>query len=279
MSKSPYNEYDFEGMPYTGQIHPDDRDFDERLADRNRDGRLSSWERAIGNQVSRGTRQHKSGKFWGGWGDKDSRLFHRGRYYEQDAELPRGFLGKQHSATGPRILQAEGRPDWNRTGWVFPALAVALIGFMSMPLWRGKLTSAAAEGGSGCGCEGCPSCKEAEKETEFHSEYSLERVNPIIVEGAEDVFGAETLENVAPTRGINFYGAEMQMPPIPQAYQTPTGVTTSVDAMFYDPENDFMPEYRFPAPWSPSYNPRDSFRPADYQTYGSYSPRVLGQEY
>ena len=45
---------DWEGKPYTGQIFPDHPDLDPELADRNKDGKMASWERAIGNQVAKG---------------------------------------------------------------------------------------------------------------------------------------------------------------------------------------------------------------------------------
>ena len=272
MSHSPYDEYDFEGMPYTGQIHPNDRDFDARLADRNRDGELSSWERAVGNQVARGSRQHKSSKFWSGWEDKDSRLFHRGRFYDRDAELPKGFLKQPHYQTTYRWAAEEA----GTSKMVFLGLSALVIGFIGIPLLRGKSTTTpvdtqkAAEGGC-CG-------HHKEETEEFNSEYSIARVNPVVVEGAQDVYGAEGVQLAA--RGIALNAdTGWTMPPSPVAYETPTGALTNVDEMFYDPMNDFMPEYRFPSPWSPSYNPRDSYRPADYQTYGSYKPRYLGQEY
>lgn len=50
-------ESDWEGKPYTGKINPDDPDLDEQKADRNKDGKLSSWERAVGNQVAKGMRE------------------------------------------------------------------------------------------------------------------------------------------------------------------------------------------------------------------------------
>ena len=37
----------------------DDIDFDEAKADRNKDGRISDWERAVGNAVAKGIRDHK----------------------------------------------------------------------------------------------------------------------------------------------------------------------------------------------------------------------------
>jgi len=48
---------DWEGKPYTGLITPDDPDLNEQKADRNKDGKLSSWERAVGNQVAKGIRE------------------------------------------------------------------------------------------------------------------------------------------------------------------------------------------------------------------------------
>ncbi len=53
---------DWEGKPYTGQIYPDDPDLDMGLADRNKDGKVSSWERALGNQVAKGTREWRQSK-------------------------------------------------------------------------------------------------------------------------------------------------------------------------------------------------------------------------
>ena len=51
---------DWEGKPYTGQIFPDHSDLDHELADRNQDGKMASWERAIGNQVARGKSRFKA---------------------------------------------------------------------------------------------------------------------------------------------------------------------------------------------------------------------------
>lgn len=51
---------DWEGKPYTGQIFPDHSDLDPELADRNQDGKMASWERAIGNQVARGKSRFKA---------------------------------------------------------------------------------------------------------------------------------------------------------------------------------------------------------------------------
>ncbi len=51
---------DRDGKPYTGQIYPDHPDLDSTKADRNKDGYMSSWERALGNQVARGMEKYKS---------------------------------------------------------------------------------------------------------------------------------------------------------------------------------------------------------------------------
>jgi len=45
---------DRDGKPYTGQIYPDHPNLDPVKADRNNDGYMSSWERALGNQVAMG---------------------------------------------------------------------------------------------------------------------------------------------------------------------------------------------------------------------------------
>ena len=70
-------ELDWEGKPYTGKINPDDPDLDEQKADRNKDGKLSSWERAVGNQVARGIRE-------GGYG---SEFFNADGDFEDDDDF------------------------------------------------------------------------------------------------------------------------------------------------------------------------------------------------
>ncbi len=45
---------DRDGNPYTGKIYPDHPNLDPVRADRNNDGYMSSWERALGNQVAMG---------------------------------------------------------------------------------------------------------------------------------------------------------------------------------------------------------------------------------
>ena len=41
-------------------------------------------------------------------------------------------------------------------------------------------------------------------------------------------------------------------------------------AGYYDVANDFMPEYRFPFPWSPTYNPMSSTAALNYQMIAGY---------
>ncbi len=48
------NDIDRDGKPYTGKIYPDHPNLDSVKADRNNDGYMSSWERALGNQVAMG---------------------------------------------------------------------------------------------------------------------------------------------------------------------------------------------------------------------------------
>lgn len=48
------NDIDRDGKPYTGKIYPDHPNLDSVKADRNNDGYMSSWERALGNQVAIG---------------------------------------------------------------------------------------------------------------------------------------------------------------------------------------------------------------------------------
>ena len=122
----------------------------------------------------------------------------------------------------------------------------------------------------GCGCTGSIEQQaEVVKEacgcgggTEtYESEYSIPRVNPVAVEGAEDVYGAEGTSDPA-VGGIPV--SDLSGWPINRDYyQTHAGLAHPTET-YYDSYNDFMPEYRFPAPWSPSYNPRDVYRGPDY---------------
>ena len=49
-----------------------------------------------------------------------------------------------------------------------------------------------------------------------------------------------------------------------------SGDMMSMDGMPWDNANDFMPEYRFPWPWSPAYNPVSPGRPDDYKMIRTY---------
>jgi len=109
---------------------------------------------------------------------------------------------------------------------------------------------AATTGGCGCGS------------TQVHeSEYSIPRVNPVAVEGAEDVYGAEGTSDPA-VGGIPVSDLD-GWPVNRDYYQTHAGLAHPTES-HYDSYNDFLPEYRFPSPWSPSYNPRDVYRGPDY---------------
>jgi|TARA_B100000282_G_scaffold150787_1_gene108603 hypothetical protein len=51
-----------ETRPQTETTSDDDPDFDPEKADRNKDGEISDWERAVGNAVAKGIREHKESK-------------------------------------------------------------------------------------------------------------------------------------------------------------------------------------------------------------------------
>ena len=125
-----------------------------------------------------------------------------------------------------------------------------------------KLAKSSEEGGCGCtegkDAEGCGCGGEVQT---YESEYSVPRVNPISVEGAEDVYGAEGTSDPA-VGGIPV--ADLQGWPMNRDYyQTHSGYVHPTET-YYDSYNDFLPEYRFPSPWSPSYSPRDVYRGPDY---------------
>ncbi len=118
---------------------------------------------------------------------------------------------------------------------------------------------------SGCGCGE----KRAEaritkgtevKASEMNQDVSgpatdLSRINPVEVGGAEDVYGAETME----TEYVNMN---------PLDYQTPTAFSNYsgyASQPFWDQANDMLPEYRYAMPWSSSYLPVNEWRPNDQQ--------------
>lgn len=81
----------------------------------------------------------------------------------------------------------------------------------------------------------------------------LDRINPTVVEGAEDIMGAESYQNLNPLD-----------------YQTPSAfsqVSGYGSQQFWDQANDFLPEYRFPMPWSGNYNPVAPYRDDDYRGF------------
>jgi len=87
------------------------------------------------------------------------------------------------------------------------------------------------------------------------SSADLNRINPTVVEGAEDIMGAESFD--VEYRNLN-----------PLDYQTPAAfsdVSGYASQPFWDQANDVLPEYRFPMPWSASYSPLSPYRPLDYQ--------------
>ena len=85
----------------------------------------------------------------------------------------------------------------------------------------------------------------------------LNRINPVEVGGAEDVYGAESFD----AQYVNMN---------PMDYQTPTAFSNYsgyASQPFWDQANDYLPEYRFAMPWSSSYLPVDPYRPQDYQGF------------
>jgi hypothetical protein len=114
----------------------------------------------------------------------------------------------------------------------------------------------------------------------------LNRLNPTVVEGAEDIMGAEGVagntnyvfmhpwNDLTPQKAGPYYSpfsvpsAMESMPTNPRYYDgnyasahQPHGIG------LYDVANDARPQYQFPDYYSVSYNPLDSWRPADDQTY------------
>lgn len=159
--------------------------------------------------------------------------------------------------------------DTKTIGVLFVAGAIAGLAIK-------KVAKSSEEGGCGCtegkdaedcGCshqetttKEAPGCCGGEVQA-YESEYSVPRVNPISVEGAEDVYGAEGTSDPA-VGGIPV--ADLQGWPMNRDYyQTHSGYVHPTET-YYDSYNDFLPEYRFPYPWSPSYSPRDVYRGPDY---------------
>jgi len=154
------------------------------------------------------------------------------------------------------------------TGVLFVAGAIAGLAIK-------KVVKGSESGGCGCtetkdaecGCshqetttKESPGCCGGEVQA-YESEYSVPRVNPVSVEGAEDVYGAEGTSD--PVVGGIPVADLSEWPMNRDYYQTHAGIGNPSET-YYDSYNDFLPEYRFPAPWSPSYNPRDVYRGPDY---------------
>jgi len=177
------------------------------------------------------------------------------------------------------------------------ALGGFLIGFMAMPLFHksdNEETETTTVKKADCGCNGCKGCKDKE---EWASEMTedvhaapdgeLSRLNPTIVEGAEDIMGAENVSgpsgcvymqpwnDLTPQIAGPYYNPISVIPtngmPTNPAYydgsyasaHTPTGFA------YYDVANDERPQYQFPDYYTANYNPLDAWRPADKQIYNN----------
>lgn len=153
----------------------------------------------------------------------------------------------------------------------------------------------------------------------------LPRLNPTVVEGAEDIMGAENINKrfkancgcnggtigaagCAGCAGVNGATRDCggvvteqgdcvyaqpyndRCPQVAGYARSPVGLaqgrltgTMPTNPLYYDGDyasahapkviswydsfNDYRPEYEFPAPWSPAYNPVEPYRPADKQIY------------
>lgn len=138
----------------------------------------------------------------------------------------------------------------------------------------------------------------------------LARLNPTVVEGAEDIMGAENIKHADCGCGgcvgnCNDCGGIVvgqnnkcvyaqpynhKCPQIAGYARSPTGMSQGnitgqmpTNPLYYDGNyasahepkiiswydgfNDYRPQYEFPAPWSPYYNPVEPYRPADKQVY------------
>jgi len=114
----------------------------------------------------------------------------------------------------------------------------------------------------------------------------LNRLNPTVVEGAEDIMGAETV--AGNTNYVFMHPWNDLTPQKAGPYYSPFSVPSGMETMptnpryydgsyasahqphgigLYDVANDSRPQYQFPDYYSVSYNPLDSWRPADDQTY------------
>ncbi len=181
-----------------------------------------------------------------------------------------------------------------------------------------------ADHGGPCQCYTGDNCQCEEKEAEiFRSEINqdvhaaqdgeLGRLNPTVVEGAEDIMGAENFNSqgtncddcadnstgcpdcggLIVSTGSDCTYAQPYNHKCPQVAGYARSPTSSVhgrltgamptNPLYYDGDyasahepkvigwydnfNDYRPQYEFPAPWSPMYNPVEPYRPSDKQVY------------
>ncbi len=157
-------------------------------------------------------------------------------------------------------------------GLAITGIAIAMVVLNKV---KTNLVNNVKEADCGCGCAGKKDCDDSTKEWE--SEYSLPRINPVSVEGAEDVYGAE---GINPNSDYSGWGIVSNNPsvggipvqdlagwPVDPVYYQTNASLGRITETYYDSYNDFMPEYRFPSPWSPQYNPRDPSRGPDFTVY------------
>ena len=215
--------------------------------------------------------------------------------------------------------------DMNTILWAGAGMATGFLVYQQRDtLWNVKK----ADHGGPCQCYAGDNCQcetnHTEKNAEvFNSEINqdvhaaqdgeLARLNPTIVEGAEDIMGAENFDaqgtncddcapnaNGCPSCGgiIVSTGSDCvyaqpynhKCPQVAGYARSPTSpsqgrMTGSMptNPLYYDGDyasahepkviswydnfNDYRPQYEFPAPWSPMYNPVEPYRPADKQVY------------
>jgi hypothetical protein len=159
-----------------------------------------------------------------------------------------------------------------------------VVGLMAMPLLR----SNKKESQSGCGCGKKQYRSEMTQDVHAAPDGELGRLNPTVVEGSEDIMGAE---NVVPgTPGVVYMQPYNSLTPqIAGPYYNPVSVMptngmptnpsyydgdyasahTPTGLAYYDVANDSRPQYEFPDFYSTNYNPLEAWRPADKQVYNN----------
>jgi len=163
-------------------------------------------------------------------------------------------------------------------------LGAGLVGFSALHLYQRSQKSDVS-----------PLADDKSSAETFHSEMDqdmsapsgeLNRLNPTVVEGAEDIMGAETV--AGNTNYVFMHPWNDLTPQKAGPYYSPFSVPSGMETMptnpryydgsyasahqphgigLYDVANDSRPQYQFPDYYSVSYNPLDSWRPADDQTY------------